>query len=102
MKFTIDRKTWLRGEGGGESYLRRPSDSKMDCFGQRAVACGIDMEALLSRRFPDTVAPEHSKGDWRTLTLRTGLIRTIRIMAINDDQVICDEERERRLKQEFS
>ncbi len=40
MKFTIDRKTWLRGEGPLESYLLRRYDGKRCCLGFKAEACG--------------------------------------------------------------
>jgi hypothetical protein len=33
MKLTVDRKTWLRGEGDRVSRLLRPSDGQMCCLG---------------------------------------------------------------------
>lgn len=41
MKFQIIRKNWLRGEGGENSYLLRPSDKKMCCLGFFCLAEGI-------------------------------------------------------------
>ena len=41
MKFEIDRKRWLRGEGPSLSALLRKSDGKMCCLGFKAKALGI-------------------------------------------------------------
>ena len=42
MKFTVDRKTWIRGIGG-KSMLFRPQDGHMCCLGflARAIGFGI-------------------------------------------------------------
>lgn len=39
-KLTINRRTWLRGEGSEESYLRRAEDGKMCCLGFAAIQLG--------------------------------------------------------------
>ncbi len=44
-EFTISRKTWLRGEGSGNSYLLR-DDWKQCCVGVFLSACGYSDERL--------------------------------------------------------
>lgn len=59
MKFTIDRRYWLRGEGGEPSFLYR-SDREthnMCCLGQISEQCGIDKTDLDRLRQPNTFAP---------------------------------------------
>jgi hypothetical protein len=46
MKLTIDRATWLRGEGGSNSRLLRGDDQKMCCLGFYAKSCGFSDEDL--------------------------------------------------------
>ena len=46
--FTIDRATWLHGEGADNSYLLRPTDGKMCCLGHYLKAVGIEEEAITS------------------------------------------------------
>ena len=38
MKFTVNRRTWLRGELN--SFLYRPTDQKSCCLGFLALKCG--------------------------------------------------------------
>jgi hypothetical protein len=40
LKFTVDRKRWLRGEGEQNSLLLRESDNKMCCLGFACLAAG--------------------------------------------------------------
>jgi hypothetical protein len=40
LKFTVDRKRWLRGEGERNSLLLRESDGKMCCLGFACLAAG--------------------------------------------------------------
>jgi hypothetical protein len=47
MKFTIDRKVWLCGEGGMNSRLLRSADGKMCCVGIFLKACGVTDEAMV-------------------------------------------------------
>jgi len=46
MKLTIDRKVWLRGEGGAASKLLRANDGKRCCVGIYLVALGVTDELL--------------------------------------------------------
>lgn len=55
MTFTIDRKTWLRGEGLDASRLLRPSDGKMCCLGSFALACGLSPEDIRDKAEPSQV-----------------------------------------------
>ena len=52
MDFKIDRKVWLRGEGGSRSRLLRPSDGMMCCLGQVALQCGYRPEDILNKQTP--------------------------------------------------
>ncbi len=49
MKFIIDRRVWLRGEGSANSFLLRPADGKMCCMGQVCLQLGV-VPADLERR----------------------------------------------------
>lgn len=49
MKLTIDRSTWLRGEGPNASRLLREADGKMCCVGFLGLACGLTKEQLLEK-----------------------------------------------------
>ena len=43
---SIDRKRWLRGEGGRVSSLLRPSDGKMCCMGFYCLVMGLSPEDI--------------------------------------------------------
>jgi hypothetical protein len=55
MRFTISRKTWLRGEGGKDSYLLRARDGKMCCLGSICLQGGLSSEQIRGRAEPATV-----------------------------------------------
>ncbi len=48
--FTVDRATWLHGEGSNKSYLRRVEDGKMCCLGFMALACGLPEASILGEK----------------------------------------------------
>jgi hypothetical protein len=50
--FTIDRKTWLQGEGSDESYLFRSRDGKQCCLGFYMEACAVPREKITSVMTP--------------------------------------------------
>jgi hypothetical protein len=50
--FTIDRATWLHGEGSEDSYLIRSRDSKKCCLGFYLENCGLPKEYLTDRMSP--------------------------------------------------
>jgi hypothetical protein len=56
--FTIDRATWLHGEGSDDSYLLRPADGKMCCLGHYLKAVGIEEEAITSVDTPSNLPVE--------------------------------------------
>jgi hypothetical protein len=55
--FTIDRKVWLRGEGG-RSMLYRPEDSKMCCLGIFMAKCGVPKSVLADHAIPNNLEQE--------------------------------------------
>jgi hypothetical protein len=112
MKFTIDRKTWLRGEGGDASALLRESDNKMCCLGGIARQCGITgiagelapagVEEDQWDKFPEPLRPYKrpysgsiAESAHRTYNDNSDLAADM--MRVNDDEVISDEYREAKL-----
>jgi len=89
MKFTVDRKTWLRGEKTN-SYLLRPVDGKKCCVG---------FFALAEKKFTKT----HLKGkfDYGDIS-KVDRDPFAGIYCINDDPGITDKKRERLLKKKFA
>lgn len=93
MKVKINRDTWLRGQGGSESYLRRKSDEKMCCLGFAAFECGVELSDIVDHRTPYDfevgynwpVPPTWNGGGYE------------RLMNINDDLDLTEIERERKL-----
>jgi hypothetical protein len=51
-KLTIDRSTWLRGEGSTKAYLRRKEDSKQCCLGFYCATLGLPTEKLVDVKSP--------------------------------------------------
>lgn len=58
LKFTVDRKRWLRGEGERNSLLLRAADDKMCCLGFACLAAG------------------HTEGEIRGVATPTGITRS--------------------------
>jgi hypothetical protein len=56
--FTIDRKTWLQGEGSDESYLFRSRDGKQCCLGFYMEACAVPRQKITSVMTPMGFRPE--------------------------------------------
>lgn len=109
MKLKINRATWLRGEGNKHSALLRPSDNKMCCLGFLAVASGYTEEQISNQTTPGGLAsslssdPEPNKwpkGIMEDSRLHTD--NTCNLMAMNDDPMYSDEEREDFLKKNFA
>lgn len=102
MKFTIDRKYWIRGTGGKGSTLLRSchtEEKEMCCLGFFAKALGHEDEVLTSRATPEDVcpnAPEHNlfpekfvdRASDGQLFENGGTLRntrvTLELMAVND------------------
>jgi hypothetical protein len=100
VKWTVDRAKWLRGEGTDNSYLRRASDGKMCCLGQRALHVGHPVDELVSVLSPDQLA-DHAR--WIGL-IDDGNItpKAFALMTINDDKILTDEAREATLIELFA
>lgn len=60
MKFTIDRRYWLRGEGGKNSVLYDSGREfkNMCCLGQISEQCGITKVRLAQLRRPQNLGDE--------------------------------------------
>jgi hypothetical protein len=96
-RLTIDRQTWLRGEGFAKSFLLRPSDGKMCCLGflGRDV-CGLSPEHLEGKKSPgfDFDLTEEWTQVSSLITYAFESIDLIKLMTINDDSSRSDSQRE--------
>ena len=63
-EFTIDRNTWLRGEGSVGSYLKRECDGKQCCLGFYALACGYSEGAILNGHTIEDLGPFAEQTVW--------------------------------------
>lgn len=99
MKFTIDRKKWLRGDE--DSLLLRKKDRKMCCLGIFLNECGMKKKDLMGKGSPyslDTPLPQQAQwltNQWGNADL------TRELMKVNDDDTICDNTREKKLRELF-
>ncbi len=111
--FTVDRATWLRGEGPIESTLQRPSDGKRCCLGFLALSCGIPADAIQDRKtllalkveYWDRLPPKLNE---KAAAYEHEIVE--RLMALNDDPgpftgtaplVTSEEDREAKLTATF-
>ena len=100
MHYEIDRRTWLRGEGSGVSYLLRRRDGKMCCLGQVALQRGLTESAIIGLAVPcDTTPIQRSKFPEWIKDESSALINDA--MSTNDSCGISDEDREATLKAIF-
>jgi hypothetical protein len=111
FKFTIDRKTWLRGDNsaydGGLSSLYRRSDRKMCCVGKYLESCGVSKEDLLDKAtanavvqlVPDKAAWLLSRGYSGNSVVNSPL--ACKLYSINDYEKTSDTDKEVELKLEF-
>ena len=103
----IDRNTWIRGEGSGLSYLLRKMDNHRCCLGFLSQQCGIpdkqllgspSVESALCKEFgvvlPDELAFLMDRGNNSSLAYK--------LMKLNDNHDISNEDRERQLTEEFA
>ena len=117
MKLTIDRATWLRGEGDSESKLLRERDGKMCCLGFYAVACNIPRDRILDTETPALIDEEgdsraawnraDKSGDWLFDSENEPSADCEELMVINDthfnqDNAIRDQEREKAITEIFA
>jgi hypothetical protein len=64
MKLTIDRNTWLRGEGSVVSRLLRKDDGKKCCLGFYMNACGVSDSKIEDVRLPSELDDIPSEAAW--------------------------------------
>ena len=112
MKFTVSRKTWLRGTEAttlGKSYLLHPDNYKMCCLGFLARACGATDRDILRHHSPRSTDvnviswPEDIKPCVGSLSgMVCNSILTDSIMNVNDDDTLDDNQRETELKRLFA
>ena len=103
-EFTVSRKTWLRGEGSKDSSLFRPEDKKMCCLGFLGrELCGATEEQM---ELCDTPAETDPAINWIDGLLKNpgkyNSDAAHRLMEINDEECMDDEEREKLLTEEFA
>lgn len=118
MKFTVKRPLWQRGGGEKElSYLLSSVDNKMCCLGFMGIFCGIDPNMMLDVEAPSGIdisgrsavstwtqkfqEPEKLFDTDDVFNTNTSEV-CLKLMRTNDDDSIMDDEREERLKKEFS
>jgi len=107
MKFEIDRKRWLRGEGSVNSRLLRPSDQKMCCLGFKAKALGLSDDTISNIPSPISI-PNINFEQWGVTGLgRYAVIAELGDMycllfVTNDVRNISESEREERLIKLFA
>ena len=102
-KLVVSRKRWLRGEGSDKSMLLRPLDDKMCCLGFLACQVGAREEDIRDKTEPES--PFSSGWEWPSWMFDSskplvGL--RYRLMTINDDASLSEEQRESILKEEFA
>ena len=108
-EFTVDRATWLRGEGAAKSRLVRRQDDKQCCLGFLCRAAGLPKKALLSQAAPEDLAPElkerlpaflFEKLEKSPSALRNSGAAA-NMMRVNDSGELTEEERELKLTRLF-
>lgn len=94
---TIQRSKWLRGEGSKVSRMLRPSDGRMCCLGQEALAFGVPESCLLDQFTPRQVMgpPAAESYYQRMRPISADLLWDA--MKLNDSPDLDDDERESRL-----
>jgi hypothetical protein len=110
MKLTIDRSTWLRGEGSTNAYLRRKEDGKQCCLGFYCAALGLDSGKLVDVKSPigiealykDTLFPIEA-AKW----LFGGNVFNVseecyQLTIANDTLAIAEDKREETVKEIFA
>lgn len=98
MKFVVDTKTWLQGEGHYRSKLLRASDGKMCCLGFLALACGIPAENIKNKSSLAEIKY------WQNLSVKLFVNNNLEeIEEVNDDErILSKEKRQTKLTELFS
>ncbi len=96
-KFTIDRKTWLRGEGSLCSFLLRAEDGKQCCLGFYLKSCGVPSDEILGFRSPICISGisdnflSMPKTSWLFSSLGVLSNSTNDLMTLNDSTNVASE-----------
>lgn len=90
MKYTIDKKRWLRGEGSSNSKLLRSQDQKMCCLGFVAIQNRMPSSFILDREDPADTCFEWPKWIYDS---ESNLDYKNSLIMVNDDKEMFDEER---------
>ena len=103
--YTVDRKTWLRGEGSHKSYLLRACDGKMCCLGHVALQCGFTSEEITAVDCPGALRSPAAMEKWPAWffnSIGNQANEMTDAMATNDEQDLPEGERERRIAEIFA
>jgi hypothetical protein len=104
QEFTIDRKTWLQGEGSEASRLLRPEDNKRCCLGFYLESCGVSVRKLLDKKAPSDVNCSLKRGAWLLTGWndREASHDASELMTINDCMGMYKRSREKRVRELFA
>lgn len=103
----IDRRTWLRGEGGDCSMLLRPKDKKMCCLGFLCLHQGVTEDVIEAISSPaDLIGQENRDKVSFLINDDNFIVDNVNLVNlaidINDDDENLDNEiRERMLRRVF-
>jgi hypothetical protein len=106
-ELVIDRKRWLRGEGGAVSKLLRPSDGKMCCLGFYGRALGFSPDEIGHLSSPSDT---YASGRWPAWLLQYVYERGChsdtetcnQLIRTNDDAPTAPDEREAKIAAIFA
>jgi hypothetical protein len=103
-KLTIDRRTWLRGEGKETSYLLRRADQKQCCVGFYLEACGVPRDILVGNEAAHSpevgeILPEEAK--WLNTKYIYSTPDARCLYGANDSRDLSEEDREAIIKEIF-
>ena len=101
MKFTINRKTWSRGECNSSLY--RSDDRKKCCLGFYALACGLKVKDIRDRDEPSDV-DDNKQPKLKALFDRNGGNNDLcrRLISANDNKNTTDARKEKAIKNNFT
>jgi hypothetical protein len=98
MKLTIDRNTWLRGEGSVASRLLRKDDGKKCCLGFYMNACGVSDSKIEDVRLPSDLDDIPNEAAWlvekEIKNLNIPSLMAYDLMQCNDESLQGDREEE--------
>jgi hypothetical protein len=105
FEVTVDRSTWLRGEGSYYSFLKRKLDGKMCCLGAFCIAAGYTTDEIMDIKSPSMLMmynPTENNHMHKLIAHPNSLtssptFATYNLMRINDQTNVLDEQRETEL-----